>query len=112
MPLPLPVLPPPPAEPPAEKGGPGSGGVVPAGEHMMWGGGFHSERVPGADRRRRGRGFRVGTYRVLADREQTLWVGGFDGKSLQRRWAAGLLRHAERGASSTHVAVAGMGACS
>ena len=91
---------------PAEPAGPGHGGVVPAGEHLQWGFGSGPSAFPAHIGDGAVEDF-VGVYRVLSDTTQTLHVGGFDGATLERRWAAGPYGTLGEGVVWTHVAVAG-----
>jgi outer membrane protein assembly factor BamB len=49
----------------------------------------------------------VGLYRIFDGKEQTLHIGGFDGKTFQRRWAAGPFGTLSEGVTATHGAVVG-----
>ncbi len=75
----------------ADGSGPGSGGVVPSGEHMQWGGGEGNLTPVNLDDD--GVEDFVGVYRVLdmGASEQYMYVGGFDGKSLERKWKSAAL---------------------
>ena len=91
--------------------GPGSGGVVPPGERLQWGSGRGTSVKPVGDINGDGVEDFVGRYRVLdlgsSKSTQTMFVGGFDGKTFQRIWATPPLGTLEQAGTSTVFAVAG-----
>jgi hypothetical protein len=87
--------------------GPGSGGVVPFGEHLQW----HSsgQNLAPASVDDDGVEDVVGVYRLLdmSSSTQTLYVGAFSGATFERLWKSGPYGTLEHGVLGTHVAVAG-----
>jgi outer membrane protein assembly factor BamB len=70
---------------------------------MQWSGGFQPSVFPARIDDDAVEDF-VGLYDVFGGGPR---VGGFDGRTLQRRWASAPLGTADEGTSSTHVGVAG-----
>jgi len=83
--------------------GPGSGGVT-MGEHLQW----DSQEAP-LPARVNGDAIEdfVGRYRVLDGSKSPVFIGGFDGTSLRRVWAAGPYGDASSGGQAIHFTVAG-----
>jgi len=86
--------------------GPGSGGEVPAGEHLQWGGApatLSPVKLDDDDVE----DF-VGVYRLL-DRSgtTTMYLGAFDGRTLSRRWHSAALGSARDNGYHVRSAVAG-----
>ena len=96
---------PPKALDPGSGDGPGSGGVVPANERLQWGFGSGPSVFPVQIDDDGVEDF-VGLYRVF-DGGHTLYVGGFDGATLARKWASEPLGTLSEGLTSTHAALVG-----
>jgi hypothetical protein len=92
---------------PTDGSGPGSGGVVPPGEHLQW----WSSGVTVLPVRWNDDAAEdfVGMYRLFdtASGAQTLHVGLFEGAKFERKWAAGPYGGLSEGATASHFAVAG-----
>jgi outer membrane protein assembly factor BamB len=101
------VAAPPPPKPtePNIGDGPGSGGVVPENERLQWGIGGGPSVFPAHIDDDGVEDF-VGLYRVF-DGGHTLYVGGFDGATLKRKWASAPLGTLSEGVTSTHAALVG-----
>lgn len=85
--------------------GPGAGGVVPSGEHMQWGGGRNTV-IPVAIDDDGTEDF-VGMYRLFDGSEQRMHIGGFDGKSLERKWKSAELGTLSQNGYTMRIGLAG-----
>lgn len=86
-----------------DKAKPGSGGVVPRGEHLQWASSVKHSVVPIRLDADEVEDF-VGAYHLFDGGKQTFHVGAFDGKSLERIWGTPAMSELGGGA---HVGVAG-----
>lgn len=85
--------------------GPGSGGVVPAGEHLQWDSTGQPPAVVSIGGG--GREDLIGRYNVLERGVRSLYVGAFDGKTFQRLWSSPPLGASESAYLRVLFAVAG-----
>jgi hypothetical protein len=85
--------------------GPGAGGVVPAGEHMQWGGGRNTVLPVAIDDD--GVEDFVGMYRLFDGSEQRMAIGGFDGKTLERKWKSAELGTLSQNGYTMRMGLAG-----
>ncbi len=84
--------------------GVGSGGVTPIGEHLQWD--SSDAPVPARVNADEVEDF-VGVYHLLEGDEQRTYLGAFNGKTLERVWAAGPFGNLSEANGQTFFAVAG-----
>ncbi|MEO6575152.1 MAG: hypothetical protein ABIP89_15005, partial [Polyangiaceae bacterium] len=85
-------------------GGVGSGGVTPLGEHLQWS--STDAPVPARVNADEVEDF-IGVYHLLEGDQQLTYLGAFNGKTLERVWAAGPFGNLSEANSQTFFSVAG-----
>jgi hypothetical protein len=85
----------------AISGGVGSGGVTPLGEHLQWG----SEAPVAARVNADDTEDFIGLYHLLEGDQQLTYIGAFNGKTLERVWAAGPFGNLSEANSKTFFGV-------